>query len=102
AVAERVAASGVEASRYPDAFAEALADVAVDAVGFKTIVAYRGGFAFDPARPSREEVVKAAGSFVATEGARVTAPVLLRHGIWTGADLARERGMPIQFHVGWG
>jgi len=38
-----------------------------------------------------------------TAGAvRVTDPVLLRHGIWTGADLARERGFPIQFHVGWG
>jgi predicted TIM-barrel fold metal-dependent hydrolase len=102
AVAERVAASGVEASRYPDAFADALAEAAADAVGFKTIVAYRGGFAFDPARPPRDEVVKAAGAFVATEAARVTDPVLLRHGIWTGADLARDRGMPIQFHVGWG
>jgi predicted TIM-barrel fold metal-dependent hydrolase len=28
--------------------------------------------------------------------------VLLRFGIWEGARLAQERGLPIQFHVGWG
>jgi len=105
AVAERVASSGVEASRYPDALGEALTDGAAGAVGLKTIVAYRGGFAFDPARPAREEVVHAAGPFLeaaSTGAARVADPVLLRHAIWTGADLATERGMPIQFHVGWG
>ncbi|MDP9341103.1 MAG: amidohydrolase family protein [Actinomycetota bacterium] len=105
AVAEAVARSGVEAARYPEAFSGALAEASSDAVGFKTIVAYRGGFAFDPARPSRDEVVRAAGAFLeagATGSARIADPVLLRHGIWAGADLARERGMPIQFHVGWG
>ncbi len=105
AVAEAVARSGVEAGRYPEAFADALAGAAAGAVGFKTIVAYRGGFAFDPTRPSRDEVVRAAGPFVdgaAGGAARVTDPVLLRHGIWTGAEVARERDMPVQFHVGWG
>ena len=105
AVAEAVARSGVDATRYPKAFADALAEASADAVGLKTIVAYRGGFAFDPARPSAEEVVRAAGPFMeagARGTARLTDPVLLRYGIWTGADMARERGMPIQFHVGWG
>ena len=29
-------------------------------------------------------------------------PTLLRHGLWVGAELARHRKMPIQFHVGYG
>jgi predicted TIM-barrel fold metal-dependent hydrolase len=105
AVAEHVASSGVEADGYPEAYVEALRNAAESAVGFKTIAAYRGGFAFDPTRPSREDVVRAAGTFLAAASSgtsRVTDPVLLRHGIWSGADIARERGMPIQFHVGWG
>jgi predicted TIM-barrel fold metal-dependent hydrolase len=102
AVAEAVLRSGIEASRYLQAFSEALAEAARDAVGLKTIVAYRGGFAFDPARPSGEEVVRAAGSFMDAGAVRLTDPVLLRHGIWAGADLARQRGLPIQFHTGWG
>jgi predicted TIM-barrel fold metal-dependent hydrolase len=105
AVAEAVARSGVDADGYADAFAHALAERAAQAVGFKTIVAYRGGFDFDPSRPSRDDVSEAADVFIEqrTSGIiRLTDPVLLRHGIWTGADIARERGMPIQFHSGWG
>ena len=49
-----------------------------------------------------EEVVRAAGTFMDTGAVRLTDPVLLRHGIWAGADLARQRGLPIQFHTGWG
>jgi predicted TIM-barrel fold metal-dependent hydrolase len=33
---------------------------------------------------------------------RLTDVTLLRFGIWTGAKLARERGLPVQFHAGWG
>ena len=29
-------------------------------------------------------------------------PTLLRHGLWVGAELAKQRKMPIQFHVGFG
>jgi predicted TIM-barrel fold metal-dependent hydrolase len=102
AVAEAVARSGIEAGRYPEAFLDTLAEASADAVGLKTIVAYRGGFAFDPARPSPDDVTRAAGQFMEAGAGRLTHPVLLRHGIWAGADLARERAMPIQFHVGWG
>ena len=35
-----------------------------DAVGLKTIVAYRGGFGFDPSPPSDADVVAAAGAFL--------------------------------------
>jgi uncharacterized protein len=105
AVAEAVAGTGVEATAYPSAFADALEEAARGAVGFKSIVAYRGGFGFDPDPPEDREVVRAAGAFLETAGAgspRLADPVLLRYGIWTGARLARERGLPIQFHVGWG
>ena len=104
-VAETVAGRGVDASAYPSAYAAALEEASRSAVGFKSIVAYRGGFAFDPDPPGDAEVIRAAGSFVKTAGSghpRITDTVLLRFGIWTGARLARERGLPIQFHVGWG
>jgi uncharacterized protein len=105
AVAEAVAGSGVDAGRYPSAYREALEEVSQEAVGFKTIVAYRGGFSFDPEAPNDAEVVRAAGPFLDTAGSgrpRLADPVLLRFGIWSGARLARERGLPVQFHSGWG
>lgn len=105
AVAEAVAASGVDASRYPSAYRDALEETSGKAVGLKTIVAYRGGFSFDPEAPDDAEAVRAAGPFLeaaASGRARLADPVLLRFGIWSGARLARERGLPIQFHTGWG
>lgn len=102
AVAEDVAASGVEAAGYADAFRSELERRCERAVGLKTIVAYRGGFAFDPRPPTREEVVEAAGRWLAAGGGRLTDPVLLRFGIYAGAERARERGLPLQIHCGWG
>jgi predicted TIM-barrel fold metal-dependent hydrolase len=105
AVAEAVATSGVEAGSYANAYREALEKSSTEAVGLKTIVAYRGGFSFEPEEPTDAEVVRAAGTFLdaaASDHARLVDPVLLRFGIWSGARLARERGFPIQFHSGWG
>ena len=104
-VAEAVAASGVDASGYPTAYRDALEEASGQAVGLKTVVAYRGGFSFDPEAPGDAEVVRAAAPFLeaaASGRARLSDPVLLRFGIWSGARLARERGFPIQFHSGWG
>jgi predicted TIM-barrel fold metal-dependent hydrolase len=105
AVAQTVAVSGIDAGGYPSAYREALEEASKEAVGFKTIVAYRGGFSFDPEAPADADVVRAAGPLLETAGSgdpRVADPVLLRFGIWSGAELARERGFPIQFHSGWG
>ncbi|HEV8421325.1 MAG TPA: amidohydrolase family protein [Actinomycetota bacterium] len=105
AVAESVAAEVAEAAGYPAALEAALEKRADAGVGLKTIVAYRSGFAIDPTRPSREEVVHAAGDWLREieEGRwRLTDPVLLRFGIWSGADVARERGLPLQVHSGFG
>src|SRR5215472_7736311 len=105
AVAEQVGRSGVGGGDYPAAFADALAAAAKDAVGLKSIVAYRGGFAFDPRPPTKAEVVTAAGCWlpeIQAGRARMEESTLLRHGLWVAADLARQRGLPIQFHVGYG
>lgn len=101
-VAEQVAAAGVGASEFPDRFRAALDDATTDAVGLKSIVAYRHGLDFDPAPPSRADVVSAAGGWLREVEAgaepRVSDPVLLRALIWAGLD----RGLPLQFHVGFG
>lgn len=105
AVAEACAAEGVRAADYADAFVERLEATAARSVGLKTVLAYRGGFAIDARPPTSEEVASAAGRWLRESDGRrprVTDPVLLRFGIWSGADLARRRGLPLQFHTGLG
>jgi uncharacterized protein len=103
-VAEQVARAGWRAENWAAAFAEELErqTAATGAVGYKSIVAYRYGFDFDPARPAGSEVSAAAGHLLraleADPGARIEDPVLLRHLIWTAVDT----GKPVQFHVGFG
>lgn len=96
-VLEDLARSGVGAAEIPARFPEALAERAVDAVGLKSVVAYRFGFDFDPERPSEAEVVSAADRWLRT-GGRVEDPVLLRFLLWSGVD----RGLPLQLHAGYG
>jgi uncharacterized protein len=87
-------------------FAAALRELlwlrSANAVGLKSIVAYRYGLDFDPSRPSAAEVTAAAGQWLRTVEetglARLTDPVLLREVLWAGA----ERGLPIQVHTGFG
>ena len=102
AVAEQVARGAPDAARYAAAFAGALETATRGAVGLKSIVAYRYGLDFDPARPGAAEVQAAAGRWLraldSDPTARLEDPVLLRHVIWTGLDL----GLPLQFHVGFG
>lgn len=100
-VAEEVAASGVDATRFADRFASTLDDRARYAVALKSVIAYRYGLDFDPEPPSAAEVRRAAGQWLRrqeTGEPRLTDPVLLRHLLWA----ALERGLPLQFHVGYG
>src|SRR4051794_1014970 len=101
AVAEEVLA-GCSASGFADAFRERLAKRCADAVGVKSIAAYRVGLALEGARPSDGEVAGAAGALLeAVDGGarlRVADPVLHRFLVWCGIDL----GLPMQFHVGYG
>jgi predicted TIM-barrel fold metal-dependent hydrolase len=97
-VAEQVAAAGCDAGSFADAFGRALWERSRSARGLKTIAAYRYGLDLDPARPGGAEVAEAAGRWLGSGGGRLEDPVLLRHLIWTGI----ERGLPLQFHIGYG
>jgi hypothetical protein len=101
-VAERVARSGGTASRFADDFTAAVRHAAADAVGFKSIAAYRGGLSLDPARPEPAEAEAAAGRWLSQlesgGPARLTDQVLIRHGIWAALDT----GLPVQLHTGYG
>ncbi len=101
-VAERVIGSGTGAAGYGDEITSAVRQAAVGAVGFKTVAAYRGGLALDPARPSAAQVEAAAGRWLreidAGAPVRLEDRVLIRHGIWTAIDT----GLPLQFHAGFG
>jgi hypothetical protein len=101
-LAEDLARSGVDAARYPGAFRAAIADAFPACVGFKTVLAYRGGLDIDPEPPSDAEVVAAAGRWLtsveATGSARLTDRVLSRFGIWE----AVRTGRPLQVHTGFG
>ncbi len=106
-VAERVAESGVSAAGFAQAFEAALrGSLGDEVVGLKSILAYRATLRIDYQKPALAEVEAAAGRWLAeierTGTVRLTDPVLERHLIWTGADIARERGFPLQFHIGIG
>jgi len=101
-LAERVARSGVEAAGFANAFRSALEAATSSAVGLKSIIAYRVGLDFDPARPSAGEVVDHAGAWLRAiesgASARLVDPVLLRFVLWEGAST----GKPLQIHTGYG
>jgi predicted TIM-barrel fold metal-dependent hydrolase len=111
-IAERLIGSGVGATGYGDAVTSAVRAAAAStgaangaaggAVGFKTVAAYRGGLALDPARPSAADVTAAAGRWLRQTEAgtpvRLEDQVLIRHGIWAALDT----GLPLQFHAGFG
>lgn len=100
-IAEEIAAT-TTADGFAADFEQRLGERAAQAVGFKSIIAYRFGLDFDPARPTAGEVAKAAEAWLATCAERGTVrmddPVLLRHILWTAVDHRK----PIQVHVGYG
>lgn len=106
-VAERVAQGGASAAGFAQAFEAALREsLGNEVVGLKSILAYRATLRIDYEKPTLAEVEAAAARWLTeieqTGTVRVTDPVLERHLIWTGADIARERGFPVQFHIGIG
>ena len=106
AVAEEVARSGVTAESFAGAFADELAKRAQGAVALKTIVAYRVTFDIDQTAPAALETERGVDRWFRTieaEGrVRLDDVDVVRHGLWTGAELCRERGIPLQIHVGFG
>jgi predicted TIM-barrel fold metal-dependent hydrolase len=100
-VAEQLITTSTAAG-FADAYRAALADAATDAVGLKSIAAYRVGLDLDPRRPEPRDVEVAASRWRTDldNGAplRMADEVLTRFVFWTGVDL----GKPVQFHVGYG
>lgn len=78
----------------------ALENATRHAVGTKSVLAYRAGFAFDPRRPEEREVAAGVERIlrVGSGDRRITDPVVLRHLLWCGID----RGLPLQLHCGYG
>ncbi|HUZ22508.1 MAG TPA: amidohydrolase family protein [Streptosporangiaceae bacterium] len=103
AVAEQVAAASDSPADFLASLGPELHRQAAASVGLKSIIAYRYGLDFDPARPGDHEALAAAQEwFAAGSRERVTHPVLLRWLLWQGVDIARELALPVQFHVGYG
>ncbi|HEY2550184.1 MAG TPA: amidohydrolase family protein [Streptosporangiaceae bacterium] len=102
-VAEQVAAVSGTAAEFVAGVGPELRRQAAESVGFKSIIAYRFGLDFDPARPSDAEAADAAGQWLGSgDRTRVSHPVLLRWLLWQAVDVASERSLPVQFHVGYG
>lgn len=101
-VAEEVAVAGPGADGFADAVRARLQERSAGAVGLKSIAAYRSGLDLPAERPDDGEVTAAAGRWLAGIDAglpvRLTDPVLHAFLVWCGVD----RGLPIQFHVGYG
>jgi predicted TIM-barrel fold metal-dependent hydrolase len=101
AIAEEIAAEGKPGRDYPDEFHSRLAGVTRNAVGVKTIIAYRSGFGIDLSRPDKARVRDAASRWIDAAGPgrpRLVDPVLLSFGL----HAATQAGLPIQVHTGYG
>lgn len=106
AVAEDVVRSGVDAAGFMNRFRETLLSRSRDAIGLKTIVAYRTTFKVDQSRPNEDEINIAAGEWMneieTTGKTRLTNPVLVRAALWSAGDICRQRHFPLQVHSGLG
>ncbi|MBE3012985.1 amidohydrolase family protein [Microbispora sp. NEAU-D428] len=99
-VEQDVAEAGLPAADYAGTLRDELAARAARAAALKSVAAHRCGLGFDPSRPSRGSVIAAAGHRLADPKSRLDDPVLVRHLLWAAVDVARERGLPLQFHCG--
>jgi uncharacterized protein len=105
-IAERLAASPISPSEYPERIEAAVRDGVRRAVGAKTVIAYRSGLAISPWQPASADVIKAAERWMsqATDGQppRLSDATLHHHLVWVGIRACHEFGRPLQFHVGLG
>ena len=101
-VAEEAAARADGPGAWMAELGEALDSAASRSAGFKTIVAYRGGYALDPSPPSERQVHTAAEAWFAVGAERLMSPVLLRHVLHLATDAAASHAIPIHAHAGFG
>ncbi|MBD0324385.1 MAG: amidohydrolase family protein [Aldersonia sp.] len=83
---------------YPEAFRAQLTRRTRDAVGTKSVLAYRTGFDIDLSRPSDTDVVAAVQRWMSDGGGRLSDPLVIAYGIHAAVDI----GLPLQLHVGLG
>ncbi|MDQ0379782.1 amidohydrolase family protein [Amycolatopsis thermophila] len=98
ALAEELARENVTGRDYADAFTARLSARTENAVGTKSILAYRTGFDIDLTAPEPAEVVQAASRWLDSGGERLDDEVLIRFGL----HAAIARGLPLQLHTGLG
>jgi hypothetical protein len=75
---------------------------AAPAIAYKSVVGYRIGLRLPPTPPPRSQVMQAAGNWLRAKETRLNDPVLLTWLVHEAARAARERGLPMQFHTGFG
>jgi predicted TIM-barrel fold metal-dependent hydrolase len=105
-IAEGLAASPISPGEYPERVEAAVRDAVRQAVGAKTVIAYRSGLAISPSQPATADVVKAAEQWMsqAAQGKplRLMDTTLHHHLVWVGIQACHEFGRPLQIHVGLG
>lgn len=84
--------------RFIDAYRRRLREVAASAAGFKSIAAYRTGFAIDWLGVTEQDVIRAVRNLSAAEVSRQTNPIIEAFAVRQAVVL----GLPMQFHVGVG
>lgn len=99
-LAETLAAAGTSAGAFADDYRDLLRATCRDAVGVKTVAAYRTGLDLDWSRPGDAGVREAAGAWLAAAGPapRLADPVLVRFAVHCAVEL----GLPLQVHTGLG
>lgn len=87
-------------------FEARMAERTAGAAGLKSIVAYRTTFDIDQTEPTTAEVDAAGDLWLKQletgEARRLENAVLIRHGLYLGGRLCREKQFPMQLHVGFG
>jgi uncharacterized protein len=98
AVGQALLAEGVAASDFGERLAEAL--TSSEAVGAKSIAAYRVGLDLPGVKPSQDELVAALRDVEPERDGRfrIAHPVVNGFLAWTAVEV----GLPLQFHVGYG
>ena len=106
AIMEEAAKLAGGADELIDRFDTLLLERSRDAIALKSIVAYRVTFDIDQTDPDRNDVVVAAGRWLADHQAngwsRLGDPVLIRYALFRALDICAERNFPLQLHNGVG
>lgn len=101
---EAVAEAVQKSAPSPDALLDKInaALHVAPAIAFKSIVAYRYGLALPAEQPDRADALRAAASWLREKDTNLTDPVLLAWLVHEAARVGAERGLPLQFHTGFG